>query len=149
MSPVEVIYILNYLDYNKPEAKKDIATKLNWRDYGGKHYESVFTRFYQGYILPKKFGIDKRKAHLSNLICCGQLTREAALKEMEAPIYDPEQLRNDYDFVLKKLGFSQAEFESYINSPGQSHFNFDTEAKYWERNKVKSALKNLVKKIRS
>ena len=148
LSPVETINILNFLDYDKKAAKKEIMEKLSWRDYGGKHYESVFTRFYQGYILPKKFGIDKRKAHLTNMICCGQITREEAIRELKAPIYDPEQLKQDYDFVLKKLGFTNEQFTEYINTPGQSHFIFDTEPKYWERNKFKSALKRLVRKIR-
>lgn len=147
LSPIEVVYILNYLDYNKPSAKKEIAEKLKWKDYGGKHYESVFTRFYQGYILPNKFGIDKRKAHLSNLICCDQMTREEALDELKAPIYDPNQLKVDYDFVLKKLGFSSESFQKYIDTPGQSHLAFDTEAKYWERNKLKAVIKKLVQKL--
>src|SRR5688572_29325945 len=81
LSPVKTVYMLNYMNYDKKQAKQEIMAKLDWRDYGGKHYESVFTRFYQGYILPKKFGIDKRKAHLTNLICCGQITREQALQE--------------------------------------------------------------------
>lgn len=149
ISPVEVIYLLNYLDYNKPEAKKEIAEKLKWRDYGGKHYESVFTRFYQGYILPEKFGIDKRKAHLTNLICCGQMTRGKALVELEAPIYELSQLRTDYDFVLKKLGFSESGFLDYIGTPGVSHFEFDTEEKYWKKNKLKASLKKVVKKLTS
>ena len=64
------------MPYNKEEAKALIADKLKWKDYGGKHYESVFTRFYQGYILPEKFKVDKRKAHLSTLICSEQISKE-------------------------------------------------------------------------
>jgi hypothetical protein len=71
----------------KSEAKKAIIEELGWRDYGGKHYESVFTRFYQGYILAKKFNIDKRKAHLSNLIFSGQITKQEALEELALPAY--------------------------------------------------------------
>ena len=67
------------------------------------------------------------------MICCGQIEREAALEELKKPIYDPEQLNLDYDFVLKKLGFTPKQFEAYIETPGQSHLEFDTEAKYWER----------------
>ena len=110
LSPAETVFLLNLLDYDKKKAKQEIIDKLEWRDYGGKHYESVFTRFYQGYILPKKFGIDKRKAHLTNLICSGQITREAAVKELEAPIYDSDQLRADYDFALKKTGLFGTSF---------------------------------------
>src|SRR5882757_6727466 len=82
LSPVS---ILNYVPYNKKEIKELITRELDWRDYGGKHYESIFTKFYQAYILPEKFKIDKRKAHLSTLICSGQLSREEALKELESP----------------------------------------------------------------
>ena len=149
LSPVKTVYMLNYMNYDKKQAKQEIMAKLDWRDYGGKHYESVFTRFYQGYILPKKFGIDKRKAHLTNLICCGQITREQALQELREPIYATEQLKIDYDFVLKKLGFTEAEFEKYIDSPGRPHSDFDSEAKYWGRNKVTAKLKQLFNKIRS
>jgi N-acetyl sugar amidotransferase len=73
------ISILNYVPYNKQEIKEFITRELNWRDYGGKHYESMFTKFYQAYILPEKFKIDKRKAHLSTLICAGQMTKEGSL----------------------------------------------------------------------
>ncbi|MFM9909063.1 MAG: N-acetyl sugar amidotransferase, partial [Chitinophagaceae bacterium] len=86
------ISILNYIPYNKMEIKKFITKELDWRDYGGKHYESIFTKFYQAYILPQKFKIDKRKAHLSTLICAGQLTRDEALLELEKPLYDMDEL---------------------------------------------------------
>ncbi len=75
---------LNYIEYDKKKVKEIIMKEYGWRDYGGKHYESVFTRFYQGYILPEKFKVDKRKAHLSNLIFSGQLTMEEALLELKA-----------------------------------------------------------------
>ena len=68
---IKVIQILNYLNYKKEEAKKIIKKELSWEDYGAKHHESIYTRFVQAYILPKKFNIDKRKAHLSSLICSG------------------------------------------------------------------------------
>jgi len=117
--------LLNYMDYNKAQAKKTIQEQLNWRDYGGKHYESVFTRFYQGYILPVKFKIDKRKAHLSNLIFSGQLTKAEAIAELEKPIYPEETFNKDYEFVLKKLGFTKAEFDAYLKTPGVPHMNFN------------------------
>jgi len=117
----EYSYLLDYLDYNKEEAKKTIIKELGWRDYGGKHYESVFTRFYQSYILPKKFGVDKRKAHLSSLILSHQITREQALEELKTEIYSPEKLKEDKDYVLKKLGLSEQEFEDIMNLPIVPH----------------------------
>src|SRR5207237_163012 len=84
------VMLLNYLDYNKQSAKAEIIKSLDWKDYGGKHYESIFTRFYQGYILPEKFKVDKRKSHLSNLIFSKQISKADALEELKKPIYSPE-----------------------------------------------------------
>ncbi|MBI1767946.1 MAG: N-acetyl sugar amidotransferase [Bacteroidetes bacterium] len=121
---IQTLSLLNYLPYNKAEVKKTITRELGWRDYGGKHYESVFTRFYQGYILPKKFLIDKRKAHLSNLIFAGQMSKDDALKELATPIYDPEQLKIDYDFVLKKFGMKDDEFKKILSLPRKEHNDY-------------------------
>jgi N-acetyl sugar amidotransferase len=116
--------LLNYMVYDKAKAKQDIIQELGWRDYGGKHYESVFTRFYQGYILPEKFKVDKRKAHLSNLIFAGQMTKAEATAELQKPIYPPEQLAEDKPFVLKKLGFTEAEFDAYLAAPAVPHSHY-------------------------
>jgi len=124
---VDSVHILNYGEYNKKKVKELIQTELGWRDYGGKHYESVWTRFYQGYILPYKFKIDKRKAHLSDLIFSGQITKDEALDELKKPIYDPAQFKIDYEFVLKKLDLSQAAFEDLMRLPARSHYDFDYE----------------------
>jgi N-acetyl sugar amidotransferase len=134
-------HILNYIQYDKQEAKEEIKKQLGWVDYGGKHYESVFTRFYQGYILPNKFGIDKRKAHLSNLICSGQLSKAEALKELEEPVYNPSQLLIDKEFVLKKLGYSEEEFAVYLQAPPVSHQQFDTHDKHAGRNKLMNRIR--------
>ena len=84
---IRFIPFLDYFEYDKAEAMNIIINKLGWKDYGGKHYESVYTRFYQSYILPVKFNIDKRRAHLSNLICSGQLSREDALQQIKKEPY--------------------------------------------------------------
>jgi len=112
------IRLLDYLDYNRNEAKVLLEKEIGWRDYGGKHYESVFTRFFQGYILPKKFGIDKRRAHFSALICSGQMIRDAALEAIgRDPYPDDEMMRIDKEYVLKKLGLSSEEFEEIMAAP--------------------------------
>jgi N-acetyl sugar amidotransferase len=124
-SRVQFVSILDFYPYDKFEAKRIIIKEFMWRDYGGKHYESIFTRFYQAYILPKKFGIDKRKSHYSTLICAGQLTRNDAILKMKEPTYPDAYLESiDYEFVIKKLGFSKEEFEEYILSPPKSHLDF-------------------------
>jgi len=124
MKGIETIPILNFMPYNTKDIKEIIIKELGWRDYGGKHYESVFTRFYQGYILPVKFKIDKRKAHLSNLIFSGQMTKSEALEELAKPIYDAELLKNDKEFVLKKLDLNEEEFEALMNLPRREHREF-------------------------
>jgi N-acetyl sugar amidotransferase len=130
---IQSVAILNYVDYNKSEVKKRIERELGWRDYGGKHYESVWTRFYQGYILPHKFKIDKRKAHLSDLIFGRQITKEQAFTELEKPMYDPVIFKTDYVFVLKKLGLSEVEFEDLMKQAPRSHYEFDYEKPIDER----------------
>jgi N-acetyl sugar amidotransferase len=144
---VTSISILNYVDYNKKAVKELIQRELGWRDYGGKHYESVWTRFYQGYILPAKFRIDKRKAHLSDLIFGGQMTKEEALAELEKPIYDPIQFKTDYEFVLKKLGLTDAEFKAIMALPPRSHYEFDYEKPIDERYPVLKPFKFIYRKL--
>jgi N-acetyl sugar amidotransferase len=124
---------LNYMDYNKNEVKEIIKAEVGWVDYGGKHYESVFTRFYQGYILPNKFGVDKRKAHLSNLIFSGQLDKNQALILLKKPIYPPELFELDYAFVLKKLDFTVLDFEKYMKSPVKGHEYYGGFISFWQK----------------
>ena len=96
---------------------------FDWEYYGGKHYESVFTKFYQAYILPKKFGVDKRKPHLSALIRNCEITREDAIVELKKPLYDPRDFSNDKEFVLKKLEFTEEEFDQMmVESPVPHNF---------------------------
>ncbi|TDH23301.1 N-acetyl sugar amidotransferase [Segetibacter sp. 3557_3] len=118
------VSILNFTDYNKTAVKKLIQEKLDWADYGGKHYESIFTKFYQAYILPEKFHIDKRKAHLSTLICSEQMTKQEALEELSHDLYPVRDLERDKAYVLKKLGLSNAEFDAIMQMPVQSHHDF-------------------------
>ena len=125
---IESVPLLNYIEYNKEKVKEILMKELNWKDYGGKHYESVWTRFYQGYILPEKFKVDKRKAHLSTLICSGQITKEKALEELNQPIYDKEQLIIDKEFVLKKLDLDESSFNQLMKLPIRKHTDFETES---------------------
>lgn len=142
-SGIEFINYLNWMPYVKSEVKEKLQKELGWKDYGGKHYESIWTRFYQGYILPVKFKVDKRKAHLSTLICSGQITKEEALEEMKQPPYDPEILRIDKAFVLKKLELTEAEFAKIMSMPVRSHREFDTEGSLFHYYPVLKPLKPL------
>jgi N-acetyl sugar amidotransferase len=114
------IDILNYIDYVKKDAMKILEDELGWIYYGGKHYESIYTRFYQGYILPKKFGYDKRKMHFSSLICSGEMTREEALAQLTNEIYPLELQAADLEYVLKKFGLTEAEFEAIMQLPAKT-----------------------------
>jgi N-acetyl sugar amidotransferase len=124
---IQTISLLNYVDYNKEKVKKIIIENLGWKDYGGKHYESVFTRFYQGYILPNKFNIDKRKAHLSALICSGQLKKEEALMELKTETYDKNLQEEDKLFVIKKFDLTEKEFDEIMAAPRVEHDFYGTE----------------------
>jgi N-acetyl sugar amidotransferase len=136
---MEVLTPLNYIEYNYDHVKKRIIEELDWRDYGGKHYESIWTRFYQGYILPNKFNIDKRKAHLSNLIFSGQLSKENAQEILKSPPIPSSLLENDMEFVLKKLRMTSNEFNEIISMQRREHFDFETEKGF--RHKIKRSLK--------
>ncbi|WP_077145367.1 N-acetyl sugar amidotransferase [Sphingopyxis sp. KK2] len=125
--------VLDLVDFDKAKAKELLIRELDWVDYGGKHYESLFTRFYQGYILPRKFGVDKRKAHLSNLILSGQATRDEALRELQQPTYDEAMQERDKAYVRKKLGFSEGEFEDLLTLPNQRHEIYGTDQKQRDR----------------
>jgi N-acetyl sugar amidotransferase len=127
---VKDVSVLNYLDYNRAAAVKLLQTSLGWRDYGGKHWESKFTQFYQAYMLPVKFKFDKRRAHLSSLIVSGQIGREEALKAMAQELYPAARLREDKEYVLKKLGLSDAQFAAIMALPVRSHYDYPS-YNYW------------------
>jgi N-acetyl sugar amidotransferase len=121
---IKDIYPLNYIKYNPNSVKKILQNEVGWIDYGKKHNESIFTKFFQCYILPTKFGIDKRHAHLSNLVCSGIMTRDEALKELEKPLYVPEELEATKQEVLKKWEMTQEEFDYIMALPRVEHTTF-------------------------
>jgi N-acetyl sugar amidotransferase len=121
---IKIIPILNYYEYDKEKSKSFLISEYGWKDYGGKHYESIFTRFYQAYILPKKFNIDKRKAHLSALICSNQISKKEALKILESKAFNYNGVKEDYLYVIKKFGFSEDEFEKIMLEKPKKHTDF-------------------------
>ena len=121
---IQLAYPLDYIEYNKDDVKRLLIDQLGWRDYGGKHYENVYTKFYQGYILLNKFGIDKRVSHLSTLICSGQLSREDAKAELIKPAYNSSDFESDKTFFLKKLEFTEEFFNEYMSSPEIKHTQY-------------------------
>jgi nucleoside phosphorylase len=105
-----------------------LRREYDWRDYGAKHSESRFTKFYQDIYLPRKFGFDKRRLHLSSLIVSGQLSRDQAMHELQQPILAPAQMCRDSRFVAKKLGMAPAELERLIDAPSVPHTDYPNQA---------------------
>jgi len=123
---VKFISLLNYIDFNKEKAMAVLEKDLGWRNYGGKHYESIYTRFFQSYILPRKFNIDKRKAHLSNLINSGLMTKEEAINELEKEICPKELLEQDKEYTIKKFELTSSEFEDIMKLPPKTFRDYKT-----------------------
>lgn len=125
--------VLNYVPYVKADAKRILMEELGWRDYGGKHYESVFTRFFHADYLPTKFGYDLRKSYNSALVCSGQVTREEALAELAHPPSPKEQREQDREYVLKKLGLSTDDFARIVDGPNRTHHDYPNNEALWRR----------------
>lgn len=115
---------LHFADYDRAEAMRILREELGWQEYGGKHHESIYTRFYQGYMLPRRFGFDKRRPHLSCLINAGQTTRARALEELERPAIAPAQLAEDRAFVIKKLGIDESELERLLSAERRTFWDY-------------------------
>jgi N-acetyl sugar amidotransferase len=121
---IRMVSILNFIDYNKKEAMDVLQKQLGWVYYGGKHYESIYTRFYQAYVLPRKFNIDKRKAHYSNLVLSGQMSRPEALEAMREPVYPEKLLEEDREYAIKKLGLDESSFGEIMAAPNKTFLDY-------------------------
>jgi N-acetyl sugar amidotransferase len=117
---VHVVRPLNYVPYIKEDAMQLLIDRFGWQRYAHKHYESRFTRFYEGYWLPTKFGFDKRRAHFSSLILTHQMTREEALDKISRPAYDEATIGQDFEYVATKLDIGVDELRGYLNGPNKS-----------------------------
>lgn len=135
---MKIIQPLNLIPYVKEEAARELYDLFGWERYQNKHFENVFTRFYEGYWLPQKFGYDKRRAHFSSLIVTGQLTREDALEILKEPPYPTEDAMHDMEFVAKKLGITRAEFEELMKGKNKTHKDYKSEL-FWIESAIKLA----------
>ncbi|MCH9756373.1 MAG: N-acetyl sugar amidotransferase [Gammaproteobacteria bacterium] len=123
---------LDYFEYNKIEVMATLQKEYGYKPYPYKHYESIFTRFYQGHILPKKFNVDKRKLHLGTLVATGQMNREDAVRDLEKIPYASEQaLEDDIQYFLKKMGWTLEDLNTYLNQPGKSHLTYGSEERFY------------------
>lgn len=123
---IKTLRPLDFIDYNNKKAINDLKDNVGFNYYGGKHYESIFTKFVQVYYLPNKFGVDKRKSHLSSLIISGQMTREKALNELEKPLYDEYLMEQDINYILNQISMSRTEFDQIMSRPGKPHKQYKT-----------------------
>ena len=131
--PVDAFYssqvnLLDYVDYVKADAIAILEREVGWRSYGGKHHENIYTRWYQGWFLPTRFGYDKRKSHWSSLICSGQITREAAQHGLLKPPYEEELQRADTEYGIKKLGLTAGGFRAIMDGPKRTFGDFPSYA---------------------
>lgn len=129
---VQVFRLLDYVPYTKQLAIKTLSENYGWEPYPQKHFESRFTRFYEGYWLPTKFGFDTRRVQFSSLILTGQMTRDDALKELEKPSYDPETIQHDIDFIANKLGITTEELMSYHSMPNKSFRDYKNQYSWFD-----------------
>lgn len=123
---IKMEFPLDYMSYNKKNAINELEQTIGWKKYGGKHHESIFTRFFQSYYLPNKFGYDKRKPHLSSLIVSNQITRDDALNELSKDPYNGMNFIQDKNFVLKKLRISENEFIEIMTKPPRSYKDYQS-----------------------
>jgi N-acetyl sugar amidotransferase len=140
---IKFVRLLDYIDFSKEDACQQLEAELGWKPYVFKHGESIFTRFFQGVILVDRFGIDKRKAHYSSLICSGQMTRNDAMSLLEQPPYEGQQREADLEFVLKKFQLTREEFVSFQNAPRRDHNSFPSNSWIFESELIKRLTKIL------
>lgn len=121
---MKIVKPLNYVPYLKDAAMDLLVDRFGWQRYAHKHYESRFTRFYEGFWLPTKFGFDKRRAHFSSVILTNQMTRQDALEKIAKPAYDPETIADDFEYIATKLGLTVAELQALHDGPRKSYRDY-------------------------
>ena len=119
---------LDYIPYNKKMAMKLLESKFGWQPYPQKHFESRFTRFYESYWLPERFGYDTRKVQYSSLILTGQMSREEAFEKLKEPAYDPTNIKHEFEYIANKLDISVDELQSYFDMPKKTYKDYKSQA---------------------
>lgn len=128
---IRVVRPLNFVEYDKAAAVKLLTEKFGWQPYPQKHFESRFTRFYEGYWLPKKFGYDTRKVQFSSLIVTGQMTRAEALEKLRTPALDEATVRQEFEYVANKLGISVNELQRYMEAPNKTFRDYKSQETFY------------------
>ena len=131
---IRFVPVLNYGGYNKAQAVKVMQQRFGYNAYARKHGESRFTRFFQEYYLPEKFGFDKRRAHFSSMIASDTITRDAAMAELDRDMYDPVEKMIDIEYCSRKLGFSEAEWRAVMAAPAVHATNYPNNGWLFDHN---------------
>jgi N-acetyl sugar amidotransferase len=126
---IQVVKPLNYFPYVKEEATQFLEKEFGYQRYAQKHFESRFTKFYEGYWLPEKFGFDTRRVQYSSLILTGQMKRDDALEKLKKPAYDPETIQHDFEYIATKLGITSKELKKYMDEPNKTFRDYKNQ--YW------------------
>jgi len=121
---IEIIYLFNYIHYDRVHVMKILHEQFDWKEYGGKHHESHFTKFIQAYLLPKKFNLDYRKATLSSKICAGAIARDEAIDILKARPYIEEDIERQKEYIAKKLGITKEELNNIVELPGKYYYEY-------------------------
>jgi len=121
---LQVVKLLNYRPYIKEDALRMLEKEYNWKPYPQKHFESRFTKFFEGYWLPERFGFDTRRVQYSSLILTGQMTRENALEKLKCKAYDPNKIDDEFNYIATKLGITSDELEGYFTMPKKFYYDY-------------------------
>ena len=126
---VKVIKSLNFMPYIKSEALELLEKEYGWKPYPQKHFESRFTKFYESYWLPERFGFDTRRIQFSSLILTGQMNREDAIEILKRPAYNPDTIEDEFNFIATKLGIKSQELKEYFNMPKKFYWDYKNQEK--------------------
>jgi hypothetical protein len=129
---VRIVRPLNYLPYIKQDAIELLTQKFGWQRYPQKHFESRFTKFYESYWLPTRFGYDVRKVQYSSLIVTGQMTRQEALEKLKKPTFDEATTDQEIEFVANKLGFTIDELMACMRLPKRTYRDFRSQRQIYD-----------------
>lgn len=153
---IQVVSPLNEIAYSKSGAASELSRDFGWQDYGGKHYESLWTRYFQGHLLPYRFGYDKRKAHLSSRVWNREITREEAVSQLSEPLYGNHALELDEDFISNKLEIQRAELRRLKETPLSHYSDFPNDARKmrmvtyfkWPAARIKKSLARIHRRMK-
>ena len=126
---VQVIKALNYMPYIKADALKLLENEYGWKPYPQKHFESRFTKFYEGYWLPERFGFDTRRVQFSSLILTGQMSRAEALEQLKKSAFNKDTIEDEFNYIATKLGITALELRNYFKMPKKYYWDYKNQEK--------------------